>query len=248
MKKIFLLLVAVFMTGQIFAQEIKNAEDKNAGNAAYKAKNYALAYAKWDAYLKANNFSDQACCYNAAVAAFKSKKYSEAITYYEKSVANKYKVASSYIGKAKALKAKGDKAGYLAVLQEAMKAVPNNATLEQMFAIYYLQLGQAAQKAGDLAKAEMNYNKVVQMSNRGFKSQGLTMMGQMFFNQGAMLQEKANAVSTDKEKFAAGKIAAIAAYKKALEYGMQAKSALTTNTDASALVKQINDAIANISK
>ena len=58
MKKILLLVVTALMAGHIFAQEVQNAEAKNAGNAAWKAKNYTEAFAQWDAYLKANNYAD----------------------------------------------------------------------------------------------------------------------------------------------------------------------------------------------
>lgn len=249
MKKILLLVVTALMAGQLFAQEIENAEAKNAGNAAWKAKNYTEAYNQWDAYLKANNYNDAACCYNAATAANKIKKYDEAIAYYDKAIAAKYKVASAYTAKAKVYKDKGDNAKYIAEVETAMKAVPNNAGLEKMYATHYLLQGQAAQKANKVAEAEAAYNKVVEMSNRGYKSQGLTVMAQMHFNNGVKTQEAASKVmNTDKAKFEAGKAEALASYNKALELTMQAISASNTNTDAIELKKQIDTAIANLNK
>lgn len=249
MKKILLLVVTALMAGHVFAQEIQNPEAKNAGNAAYKAKNYAEAYTQWDAYLKANNYNDAACCYNAATAANKAKMYNEALAYYDKAIAAKYKLASAYSAKAKVYKAQGDEAKYIAEIETAMKAVPNNPTLEKMYATYYLLEGQAAQKANKIADAEAAYNKVVGMSNRGYKSQGLTILAQMYFNNGVKVQESATAVmNTDKAKFEAGKAEALATYNKALELCMQAVSASNTNTDAVELKKQIDTAIANLNK
>ncbi|MBE6334890.1 MAG: hypothetical protein E7071_08770 [Bacteroidales bacterium] len=249
MKKILLLVVSALMAGHVFAQEIQNPEAKNAGNAAWKAKNYVEAYTQWDAYLKANNYSDAACCYNAATAANKAKKYAEAIAYYDKAIAAKYKVASAYSAKAKVYKAQGDEAKYIAEIETAMKAVPNNATLEKMYATHYLLEGQEAQKANKVAEAEAAYNKVIGMTNRGYKSQGMTIMAQMIFNNGVKVQEAATKVmNTDKEKFEAGKAEALAAYNKALELCMQAISTSNTNTDATELKAQIDTAIANLNK
>lgn len=249
MKKILLLVVTALMAGHIFAQEVQNAEAKNAGNAAWKAKNYTEAFAQWDAYLKANNYADAACCYNAATAANKVKNYAEAIAYYDRAIAAKYKVASAYTAKAKVYKAQGDEAKYIAEIETAMKAVPNNAGLEKMYATHFLLEGQEAQKANKIAEAEAAYNKVVGMTNRGYKSQGLTIMAQMYFNNGVKVQEAATKVmNTDKEKFEAGKAEALAAYNKALGLCMEAVAASNTNTDALELKKNIDTAIANLNK
>ena len=42
-----------------------------------------------------------------------------------------------------------------------------------MYAAYYMKEGQTFQKAGDEAKAAENYTKVVNLTTKSFKTQGL---------------------------------------------------------------------------
>lgn len=57
MKKIILLLFSALLAVSVFAQE-PGAAEKNAGNAAWKAKNYEEAFKNFEAYLKAVNFKE----------------------------------------------------------------------------------------------------------------------------------------------------------------------------------------------
>ena len=97
MKKMVLLLFSALMALTVFAQE-PGAAEKNAGNAAWKAKNYTDAFKNFEAYLKAVNFKDNAYLYNAATAAAKAKQYADAVKYYDMAINAKYKVAKSYHG------------------------------------------------------------------------------------------------------------------------------------------------------
>ncbi len=85
MKKIVLLLFCSLLIVNVFAQD-PGATEKNAGNAAWKAKNYAEAFKNFEAYLKAVDFKDNAYLYNAAIAATKAKKYDEAVKYYDMAI------------------------------------------------------------------------------------------------------------------------------------------------------------------
>lgn len=53
MKRIALLILSVVLTITVFAQSTPGAKEKNAGNDAWKAKNYAEAFKNFEAYLKA---------------------------------------------------------------------------------------------------------------------------------------------------------------------------------------------------
>lgn len=242
MKKIVLLFLSALLTISVFAQE-PGAAEKNAGNAAWKAKNYAEAFKNFEAYLKAVNFKDNAYVYNTAVAAAKVKKHAEAQKYFDMSIKNKYKTGSSYLGKAKALQAEKKDAEMLATLQEGMKAVPGNMPLETMYAAYFMKQGQDFQKAGNEAKATENYTKITTLTNKSFKVQGYVSLAGLYFNNGAKILADANPIAnTDKAKFEAEKAKAVADFKKAKDYATQAQALEPANQDVKDLLKQIADA------
>ena len=81
MKRIALLILSVLLTLTVFAQTTPGAKEKNAGNDAWKAKNYAEAFKNFEAYLKAVDFKDNAYIYNTATAAAKAKNYAAAEKY-----------------------------------------------------------------------------------------------------------------------------------------------------------------------
>lgn len=243
MKKIVLLLFSALLTISVFAQD-PGAAEKNAGNAAWKAKNYAEAYKNFEAYLKAVNFKDEAYVYNTAVAATKVKKYAEAVKYFDMAIQGKYKVASSYLGKAKALQAEKKDDEMLATLQEGMKVSPGNSKLETMFASYYMKQGQQYQKAGNEAKAAESYTKITTMSNKSFKVQGYASLAGLFFNNGAkILQDATPIANTDKAKYDAEKAKAVADFKKAKGYLVQAQGIEPANQDVKDLMKQVDTAL-----
>ena len=103
MKRIAFLILSVLLTVSVFAQD-PGATEKNAGNAAVKAKNYPEAFKQYEAYLKIVNNKDNATVYNTAYCATKIKNYAAAEKYFDMSIKNNYKGASSYLGKAQAQK------------------------------------------------------------------------------------------------------------------------------------------------
>lgn len=243
MKKIVLLFLSALLTVSVFAQD-PGATEKNAGNAAWKAKNYAEAFKNFEAYLKAVNYKDNAYIYNTAVAATKLKKYPEAEKYFDMAIKNRYKIASAYLGKAKALQAEKKDAEMLTTLQEGMKASPGNMKLETMYAMYYLKEGQKFQKAGNEAKAAENYTKITTLSTKSFKVQGYMSLGTLYFNNGAkILQDATPIANTDKAKYDAEKAKATADFKKAKDYVVQAQSLEPANQDVKDLMKQLETAM-----
>lgn len=243
MKKIALLIFIGLFAGSLFAQE-PGAEQKNAGNAALKAKNYTEALKKYEEYLKIVGNKDAATVFNAAYCASKTKNYTAAEKYFDMSIKSKYKTASSYLGKAKALKDQKKDDEMLVVVQEGMKASPGNVKLETMFAMYYLKKGQEFQKSGNEAKAAENYTKITTLTNKGFKTQGLVSLGGLYFNNGAkILQDATPIANTDKAKYDAEKVKAMNDFKKAKDYLVQAKSLEPANTDVKEMMTQVEAAM-----
>ena len=244
MKKIVLLFLSTLLTAAVFAQATPGAAEKNAGNAAWKAKKYEEAFKNFEAYLKAVDFKDNAYVYNTATAAMKLKKYPEAEKYYDMSIKNRYKIASSYLGKAKALQGEKKDAEMLGVLEEGMKAVPANTKLETMYASYFMKQGQQFQKNGNEAKAAENYTKITTLTTKSFKVQGFVSLAGLFFNNGAkILQDATPKANTDKAKYDAEKAKAMADFKKAKDYLTKAQSLEPANQDVKDLMKQIDEAM-----
>lgn len=245
MKKMVLLLFSALMALTVFAQE-PGAAEKNAGNAAWKAKNYTDAFKNFEAYLKAVNFKDNAYLYNAATAAAKAKQYADAVKYYDMAINAKYKVANSYHGKAVALREQKKTDEMLATLQEGMKAVtaPNNMKLETMYASHYMKEGQKYQKAGNEAKAAEAYNMITSLDNKSFKVQGFLSLGTLYFNNGAkILQEVNPLINTDKAKYEAGKAKAMSYFQKAKGCVVKAQGIEPANADVKDLLSQLNEAM-----
>ncbi len=249
MKRIALLILSVVLTITVFAQTTPGAKEKNAGNDAWKAKNYAEAFKNFEAYLKAVDYKDNAYIYNTATAAAKAKKYAEAEKYYDMAIKNKYKAASAYHGKAVALKEQKKTADMLTTLEEGMKAFPGNVKLEQTYATYYLKEGQNFQKAGNDTKAAENYLKITSLKTKSYKTQGFLSLATLYFNSGAKTIAAANPIAnTDKAKFESEKAKAVADFNKAKDYLVQAQSVEPANQDVKDLMKQVNDALATNAK
>ena len=243
MKKIVLSLYCAILTLAVFAQE-PGAAEKNAGNAAWKAKNYPEAFKNFEAYLKIVNFKDNAYVYNTAVAASKCKNYAEAVKYFDMSIGNKYKTASSYVGKAKALQAEKKDSEMLATLEEGLNAVPDNMNIQTMYAAYYMKQGQQFQKSGNVAKTVENYNKILSLKNKSFKVQGYVSLAGLYFNNGAKILSDATPIATtDKAKYDAEKTKAVGDFRKAREFLVQAQSLDAANQDVKDLMKQVDDAL-----
>ncbi len=264
MKKLFLFLLTGLFIGTLAAQETNGeakkdsneeaANLKNAGNAAYKAKNYAEAFTKWEQYLKLVEYKDDACVFNTAVMANKLKKYAEAEKYFDMSIKNNYKPASSYLGKANAQEDLKKYPDMLATLEAGIKACPGQSSnLEKKYALYYMKEGQKYQKANNIAKAVENYTKITQMANPGYKAQGFLSLGTLYFNDGATILEKAAPLATstkpsERQQYEVEKGKALDSFKKAQGYLVQGSSADSQNADIKEALKQVNEAIATHSK
>ena len=243
MKRIAFLILSVLLTVSVFAQD-PGATEKNAGNAAVKDKNYPEAFKQYEAYLKIVNNKDNATVYNTAYCATKIKNYAAAEKYFDMSIKNNYKGASSYLGKAQAQKSQNKTAEMLTTLQDGMKAFPGNMKLETMYAAYYMKEGQTFQKAGDEAKAAENYTKVVNLTTKSFKTQGLASLASLYFNNGAKILQAATPIAnSDKAKYDAEKAKAVNDFKKAKDYLVQAQSLDPANQDVKDLMKQVNEAL-----
>ena len=156
MKKLLLfVLTSLFVGGALFAQTEESGKVKNEGNAAWRAKNYKEAFAKWEQYLKLIEFKDDATVYNVAVCANKLKDYANAEKYFGMSIKNNYKVASSYLGMADAQENLKKIPEMLKTLQDGIKATPGqNVKLEKAYSDYFAKEGQKFQKATPYATSE----------------------------------------------------------------------------------------------
>lgn len=243
MKKIALLIFVGLLAGNLWAQD-PGAAEKNAGNAAWKAKNYAEAFTNFEKYLQANGFKDKAYIYNTAVAATRAKNYQAAEKYFEMAIKNNYKLGSSYLGKAKAEEELNKKAEMLSTLEAGLKAVPGNAKLENEYGTYFLKKGQEAQKANKVEEAAQNYMKVAGLTTKAQKVQALASLAQLYFNNGAGILQKATPfANSDKDKYAAEKAKAETSFKKAEEYVGQLKAADPENPLVKELAAQIKAAM-----
>lgn len=243
-KTVLLLLMGfMFMSLGTFAQDAGAAE-KNAGNAAWKAKNYAEAFANFEKYLQAVNFNDKAYVYNTAVAASKAKNYAAAEKYFAMSVQNKYKLANSYLGKAQAEEDLKKESEMVATLEEGLKAAPGNVKLETMYGAYFLKKGVEAQKNNNLKAAAEDYVKITSLTNKDLKTKAFMALASLYFNNGASILQKATPIAnTDKEKYAAEKEKATQDFKKALDYVTQAQTLAPEDAEVKELMGQIKGAI-----
>lgn len=243
MKKFALLLVMSYAAICTYAQD-PGAAEKNAGNAAWKAKNYAEAFANFEKYLQIVNYNDKAYIYNTAVAADKSNNATAAEKYFDMAIKKNYKVANSYLGKAQAQKDLKKEVDMLATLEEGLKAAPANAKLENMYGTYFLNKGIESQKGNDVNAAAANFEKITKLVNPEMKTKALTALASLFFNNGAGILQKASSfANTEKEKYAAEKENAISNFKKALGYATQALATSPESAEAKDIAKQIKDAM-----
>lgn len=210
MKKLLLLAALFFTVNNTFAQTPEDpAQLRNEGAEALSAKNYAVAFDKFSKYLELTNNQDSVIAFNCGVCADNIKKYADAAKYFDIAIQKNYNVTNAYVGKAGAYRDMNNNAKYVETLQEGLKAVPGNATLEKLYAIYYLKAGQAFQKKGNVAKAEENYKEITTLQSKKWKTDALYSLGVLFYNNGANLL-KANATA-NKDKAAAD-------FKKANDY------------------------------
>ncbi|MDR0982373.1 MAG: hypothetical protein LBM07_03920 [Culturomica sp.] len=243
MKRIVLSVLFGLLLGNLSAQE-PDAAAKNAGNAAWKAKNYQEAFVNFEKYLESVKFSDNAYVYNAAVAASKIDNFSKAEKYFDMSIKNNYKLPSAYLGKANAQEDLKKPDMMLQTLETGLKALPGNSKLENKYSTYYLKAGVEAQKKNNLTKAIESYNKVVGLQSKEAKLKAYTALASLYFNNGASILQKATPkANTDKEFYEAEKTKAQAEFKKALENVNQASVIDPANGDVKTLTADIQKAM-----
>lgn len=230
MKKLLLLAALFFTVNNIFAQAPDPNDLRNEGAEALKAKNYAVAFDKFSKYLELTNNQDSIIAFNCGVCADNVKKYAEAAKYFDIAIQKNYNIANAYVGKAGAYRDMKNTAEYVETLQAGLKAVPGNATLEKLYAIYYLKEGQAFQKKGNVAKAEDSYKEVTTVQNKKWKTDALYSLGVLFYNNGASLL-KANATA-NKDKAAAD-------FKKANDYLEEAVAISPGRTEIKKFLDQV---------
>ncbi len=215
MKKVLVFILVSCFTLSVFAQDA--AELKNAGNEALRLKNYAEALVKFEEYFKVMEGKDEATVFNAAYCANKIKNYGKAVKLFDESIQNRYKVASSYAYKADAYKRLKKYSEMVVTLEEGLKAVKANPKLEKMYSINFLKEGLKYQKAGNVEKAADNFEKVLNVTNKKYKSDALFSLGTLYFNNGARIIQKATPLANkDKAQYDAAKAKAKVEFEKAL--------------------------------
>ncbi|MCI1648579.1 MAG: hypothetical protein LKI39_12970 [Bacteroides sp.] len=242
MKKFILFLALCSAVTNFFGQNADPSQLMKDGNNALNAKNYQVAFTKYSKYLTQTNFQDSVTAYNCGVCADKIKKPAEAAKYFDVAIQKKYNLANAYIGKASALRDLKKDDDYIATLKEGMAAVSNNSTLEKLYAIYYLKKGISEQKAGKIEGAEENYNKVLDVSSKKWKTDALYSLGVLFYNHGAnTLKAAIPLASSDQTKYTAEKEKANADFKKAKDYLEQALQLSPNRAAAKTILTQVED-------
>lgn len=243
MRKFILLVALCCATGSILAQTDPN-QLKKEGNEALNAKNYEVAFTKYDAYLKQTNNSDSVMAYNCGVCADQTKRYADAVKYFDVAIQKKYNVANAYARKAGALKDLKKNAEMVETLEAGLKIAPGNKTMEKMYAIYYLKEGQKFQKTNAIDKAEESYKKVTTLSNKKWKTDALYSLGVLFYNNGAtVLKKAAPLANSDEEKYAKEKAAADADFKKANDYLQEATTLSPERAEIKKMLTQVQESL-----
>lgn len=85
-------------------------------------------------------------------------------------------------------------------MTEGIKAVPGNATIEKLYAIYYLKEGQKFQQAGNIEKAEENYKHATDVTSKKWKTDALYSLGVLFYNNGADVLRKATPLASSNKE------------------------------------------------
>lgn len=244
MKKIFLLLSLTLCVGQLFAQDADKLRDE--GDAAIKAKNYAEAFTKYSEYLKLTNYEDEGRIFNAGYSADQIKNYNEAVRFFDMSIQKGYQTENAYVGKAKALRDLNKSDEFSATVEAGLKAFPTNTNLEKMLYGYFMKLGQAEQKEGDITEAEKLFKEVLKAPNKTYQGNALYSLGILFYNNGAKtLQAATSLASTDPDKFAEEKSKADADFNKSKEYLEQAVAVDPNNANAKKSLEAVNTTLKN---
>ena len=162
MKKVLLALLIGF-TLNSFAQEAteKTGIDyNNEGNEFVRNKDYKSAYSS---YLKAielfnadESTIDDNLTYNTGYCAFKSKKYDEAIPYFEKSLTDGYKAAKPYIYLTQVYMKKKDLENMEKYVLAGLEKYETDKSLNKLAGVCYQKQGLVFYKEGNKIKKAAN--------------------------------------------------------------------------------------------
>ncbi len=221
---------------------------QNAVN-AYNEQDYETAYKNFATSLEVKkmpvfeNEIDTAIIFNTAITAQRTKKYDEAIKYYNQAIEYGYGQGDTYSLLADCYKSKGDDETYLNTLKAGFEKYPANQTLLGGIINYYLLESENAEgafkyievarqgdpenaqfysaeahlynKIGEYEKAIEKYKKAIELNPELFEAQ--YNLGVIFFNEGVELSDSANMI-TDNAKYEAAKKVADAKFAESLPY------------------------------
>lgn len=190
------------------------------------------------------NVVDTVVIFNAALTAFKVKKFDKAIEFYKKAAFYKYNGARTYELLSESYLAKNDTIGALEILQEGLKEYPDNsAILVQLINIYekrnkvedamkyldlaiskepgnesfYLFRGALCERLQNIDEAIKCYEKAIELKP-GYMDAFFN-LGIIYYNRGVKQIDEANSVpSNQPEKYEAEKNKANLEFMKALPY------------------------------
>lgn len=239
MKKLILLVAVCLCTAGVFAQTA--AKLKNEGNAAIKSKNYKLALEKYEAFMNAEDTTqDFPLVFNAGYCAMKIKNYATAEKYYEQSIKNNYKTSKAYYYCALAQKKQKQFDKMVATLNKGIAACKGkNSKLIKALSKHYLISGQKAQKAKKFAEAEELYQKAGEQKSK-LQVDAFASLGTLYYNKGAEIMQKATPIANkEPEKYKAESVKAKGYYKKALEVLQKAKTLNPTRKDILATITTV---------
>ncbi|MFV0345260.1 MAG: tetratricopeptide repeat protein [Bacteroidales bacterium] len=132
MKRIGLILFMLLAVIAVNAQDgTSPSELKNAGNEAYRNKDYAKALENYEKAIAAwDKETDKTMIYATAVCAYKTQSYDKALKYFDMSIAENFKASNCTLYKSVVLEkqSKGDEA--LTVLKEGVIAYPEDTKLK----------------------------------------------------------------------------------------------------------------------
>jgi tetratricopeptide (TPR) repeat protein len=209
----------------------------------FNAKNYTAALESFEGVLKISP-GDTLSLLNAAYSAERSGNSEKAKQYYNQLIDQKFDDAKIYLFLSKIYKAEKDSAKALSVVQMGRQRFPadNNLVIEELnFYLYsgkskealdplnlaiskddqnpnlYFARGSIYDKLGDAEKAKTDYEKAIALKPDYFDA--TYNLGAMYFNTGAELANKANAIPPAKVKeYDEAKAKADAKFKEAQPY------------------------------
>lgn len=244
MKKVFLFLVANLLVFNSFGQADSADPLMKAGDEALTAKNYPVAFEKYNAYLTQSGKNDTVRVFNCAVCADKADKFAEAAKYFEQSIKNGYNLESSYVGAVKAYYDMKKGPELIALAKTGIEKFPNNANIQKLVYAYSMKTGQALQKANKIKEAEDTFEQGLILTDKTMKTNVLYSLGVLYYNTGAKTLQTATPLATsDPDKYAKEKAEATADFKKASEYLTEATTLSPDNANAKKLLDSVKAAM-----